>query len=117
MFPAGGKSGFRAPALKRFRKPLGLAVVVCLLAIGAEAAALAPERRATGAASITRSTSTSTSKKHEAPGPLLRDQPERRTARRPAEFARMKRGGIRSYRIPFGWSAVWPSFGRPLNWA
>ena len=29
----------------------------------------------------------------------------------------MKRGGIRSYRIPLGWSSVWPRFGSPLNWS
>ncbi len=34
----------------------------------------------------------------------------------PAEFARMRRGGIRTYRTPLGWSAAWPTQGT-MNWA
>ena len=57
MLLAGGKSGLRAPAPKRLRRPLGLAIVVCLLAIGVEGAALAPNG-VTRRAITTSSTST-----------------------------------------------------------
>jgi hypothetical protein len=33
----------------------------------------------------------------------------------PQEFADMRRGGIRTYRVPLGWSAAWPNPGR-FNW-
>ncbi len=33
-----------------------------------------------------------------------------------AEFAQMRRGGIRTYRVPLGWSAAWANPGR-FNWA
>ncbi len=112
MFPAGGKPGVRASAPKRLRRPLGLAIVVCLLAIGVEAAALAPNGVSAGHHHKQH-------KKHKQkpklPARFFGVSPNRGLPT-PAEFARMERGGIRAYRIPLGWSAVWHSFGSSPDW-
>ncbi len=86
-------------------------MVVCLLAIGAESVALAPSAVTAGHHHKQKKHH----KKPKLPSRFFGISPNSGLPS-PAEFARMKRGGIRSYRIPFGWSTIWPKFGSPPNW-
>ena len=112
MLLAGGKPGLSTPAPKRLRRPLGLAIVVCLLAIGVEGAALAPNGVTAGGHHHKHKKHKQQKQKPQLPARFFGISPNRGLPT-PAEFARMKRGGIRSYRIPLGWSRVWRSSGPP----
>jgi hypothetical protein len=94
----------------RRRNPrlLGLAVVVCLLAAGVTGSALDPGAVVAGPHKKVRP------KKKPLPSRFFGVSPNRGLPTAD-EFARMKRGGIRSYRIPMGWSSIWGRSGR-LNW-
>ena len=101
MFLAGGKSGRSGPARRRNPRLLGLAIVVCLLAAGLGGSALAPS-------AVAAVPQHKAKKKPKLPSNFFGVSPNRGVLT-PAEFGRMHRGGIRSLRVPLGWSSAWPT--------
>ena len=89
-------------------KPLGLAIVVCLLAIGA-GTTLAPPPSPPSA--ITRSTRSIRRRSTNSRSTSSASAPTQGVPSA-AEFARMRRGGIRTYRVPLGWSVAEPNPGK-----
>jgi polysaccharide biosynthesis protein PslG len=93
---------------RRLRKAPTVFPMLCLLLLGAGAVALLPS----GAAATPHH-------KHSAhrnrlPANFFGISPNEGLPT-PAEFARMHRGGIRTYRVPLGWSRAWPEPGS-FNW-
>ncbi len=114
MFQAGGKLDRPPSQGRRRRKALAGFPLLCLLALGAWSVALL----ATGTAAAAGTAAGPEKEQHRRsrlPANFFGISPNRGLPTA-AEFARMQRGGIRTYRIPLGWSQAWPSPG-VLNWA